>query len=901
MSFLNSRTRLFLGSAMLALTAFAAPALAQDAAGNADSQPDDAAAPTASSDIVVTGSRIRGVAPVGSTIVSVGLEEIAQSGAVTTAQVLQELPQIFNLGLSENSRGQAGGSGNATYGTAINIRGISPFATLTLVNGHRMPLSGTLGQAVDPSVIPTIALQRVEVVADGASAIYGSDAVAGVVNLIMRRGFNGLEVRGRQGFGDNYRDRQVSALVGHSWDTGNFTLAFEHAYQSGLNGRDRDFFRADQRPFGGRDYRLSQCSPGTIVAGGVNYAIPQGGVTPANAAALVPNTRNLCEIIADQDLIPRQIRHGASLAWEQTIGGVELSGDAYYSIRNFEFLGAQTLASVFVPSNNPFFVTPPGAQAAVSAAGGLTVNFSLRDVLGVNNKTTGEVQSYGTSVKAKFALSSEWSAEVQGFIGRDDSKARQFRLNGGALNAAVRSTNPATAFNPFGGSGTSQAVIDGLNNSLFFPTGVNIIKQIQANVDGPLFALPGGDVRLAAGLEYIDQSSVFDFVSGPRSAPQDRFARRQRNIKAAYAELLVPLLGPDNDIPGFYKLELNVAGRYEEYSDVGSTTNPKVGVNWTLFDGFKLRGSYGTSFRAPLLSDLQTATAALTVQNYSDPRSPTGTTIGVAQSGGNPNLEPESATTYSLGADFNPTFLPGLSLSVNYFYINYSNQIAQYLSDLSILQRENIFASLITRNPSPAFIAAAAANQQVNGVIPAVPLLYVDGRLLNLGRSISEGVDFNGSYSFSTRGIGNFRLFGAATLFTRYEVQITPTAPLLDALDTIFNPLDFRARGGVNWNWGGFSSAFIVNHVGRYSNDRITPIQRVKSFTTFDVNLNYTIRDSDGGLLDGLSFGLDVTNLFDRDPPYVNIAPGANGGGGFDPTAASPLGRVVAVTLGKVF
>jgi iron complex outermembrane receptor protein len=896
------RARLLKGVATVALGMTASAAFAaQEAADPAVATLPASEGGDEAGEIIVTGSRIRGVAPVGSAIISVGVDDIVQSGSITAAQALQELPQVFNLGVSENSRGQAGGSGNATYGTAINIRGISPYATLTLVNGHRMPLSGTLGQAVDPSVIPTVALQRIEVVADGASAIYGSDAVAGVVNLIMRRGYEGLEARGRIGFANDYTERQLSVLAGHKWATGSITLAYEHAYQSGLNGAERDFFRADQRGSGGRDYRLTQCSPGTIVSGGVNYAIPTGGVTPATAGSLVPGTRNLCDILSDQDLIPRQNRHSVSLAWQQSIGAVELSGDGYYSQREFRFRGAQTTASLFVPVTNPFFVTPPGAEAAVAAAGGLTVNYSLRDDLGRYNTTTGKVKSFGGSVKAEVALSSNWRAEVQGFIGRDESNARQFRLNSGALNAALRSTDPATSFNPFGGPGTTQSVLNGLNTSLFFPDGINEVKQVQANIDGKLFSLPGGDVRLAVGVEYIHAFSVFNFISGPRTAPQDRFARKSRSIKAAYAELLVPLIGPESGIPGVQSLELNLAGRYEDYSDVGSTTNPKIGVNWTVVEGLKLRGSYGTSFRAPLLSDLQTATAALTVQNYSDPTAVGGTTIGVAQSGGNPNLQPEEATTYSFGADLTPAALPGLSLSVNYFHINYSNQIAQYLSDLSILQRESIFASLITRNPSPEFIAQIASNQQVNGVIPAVPLLYVDGRLLNLGKSISEGVDFTASYAFSTNKAGDFRIFASGTKFTKYNVQITPTAPVIDALDTIFNPLDFRARGGISWKIGGLNSSIIANHVGSYRNDRITPNEKIKSFTTVDLHFDYTINNSDTGLLNGVSFGLDITNLFDRDPPYVNIAPGANGGGGFDPTAASPLGRLVSFTLGKAF
>lgn len=889
-----------LAAAMLAV---ASPAIAQTSEPSAvdDASSDSLSQQQAEADqIVVTGSRIRGAAPVGSTVTSVSADDVLQSGAVTTAQALQELPQVFNLGISEGSRGQAGGSGNATYGTAINIRGISPYATLTLVNGHRMPLSGTLGQAVDPSVIPTIALQRIEVVADGASAIYGSDAVAGVVNLILRRDFEGLEARGRYGFADSYEERQFSLLAGKRWATGSATFAYEHAFQSALNGQDRDFFRSDLTQFGGRDYRVTQCNPGTILAGGVSYAIPVGGVTPANAGALQPGTRNQCENLKDQDLIPQQSRHSASLAWQQELGAIRLSGDAYYSERRFRQRAAQGVASLFVPVTNPFFVTPPGAEAAVAAAGGLTVNYSLLNDLGPYNITTGIVRSYGANIGADFSLGGTWRGEIQGFYGRDRSQVFQDRLNGGALNAAVRSTNPQTSFNPFGGPGTPQSVLDGLNTNRFYPTGTNELKQVQAQIDGSLATLPGGDIRVALGAEYMHALSIFDFVSGPVTAPSDRYSRGTRTIKAAFIEALIPLFGRDNARPGFERLELNIAGRVEDYSDVGSTANPKIGISWEPVRGVTFRGSYGTSFRAPLLSDLQTATAGLFVQNYSDPLSPTGTTIGIAQSGGNPGLSPEEATTYSIGVDFAPVTVPELTVSATFFSINYGNQISQYLSDLSLLQRENVFASLITRSPTPAFIAGLAAQLPVNGVIPANPTLYIDGRLLNLGRSISEGMDFASDYTIPTGDTGRLRLRAAGTVFTRYDLQITPTAPTLDALNRIFNPLKFRGRASLLWSNDAINASIAANHVGGYTNDRINPNESVSSLTTIDLHFDYTL-SSPSGLLNGWTVGLDVTNLFDRDPPFVNIAPSQNGGGGFDPTNASPLGRLVSFTLGKRF
>jgi iron complex outermembrane receptor protein len=192
--------------------------------------------------VVITGSRIRGIAPVGAVVNSLTRENIETSGATTTAQLVQQLPQVFNLGVSENSRGQPGGSTNITYGASINLRGIGPYATLVLVNGHRVVGQGTTGSAVDPSILPTLALDRVEIVADGASALYGSDAIAGVANLIMRRNEKGVQAYARFGVGDAFHERQLGGLAGLRWDGGNATFTYEKTHRSALNGGDRDFF-----------------------------------------------------------------------------------------------------------------------------------------------------------------------------------------------------------------------------------------------------------------------------------------------------------------------------------------------------------------------------------------------------------------------------------------------------------------------------------------------------------------------------------------------------------------------------------------------------------------------------------------------------------------------------------
>jgi iron complex outermembrane receptor protein len=214
-------------------------------------------------EVVVTGSRIRGVAPVGSSLVSLGRDEVLSSGAATTADLLKQVPQITALGFNaEGSLGAAAAS-NITRATGPNLRGIGPTATLTILDGHRVSSAGTQGQVTDPSFLPPLALERVEVIADGASAIYGSDAVAGVINLIPRKTFTGFEFTARAGVADGYNEQQVGGVAGFDWTGGHLTVAVDHLRNDELKASDRWFISDDRRPFGGANGLATNCaSPG---------------------------------------------------------------------------------------------------------------------------------------------------------------------------------------------------------------------------------------------------------------------------------------------------------------------------------------------------------------------------------------------------------------------------------------------------------------------------------------------------------------------------------------------------------------------------------------------------------------------------------------------------------------
>ncbi len=864
------------------------------------------AAENALTEVVVTGSRIRGTAPVGSTVVAVGRAEIDTSAVVNTTQLIQEVPQVFNLGISENSRGQSGGNSNITLGSTINLRALGPFATLTLIDGHRAVPQGTSGLAVDPAVIPMLAVERVEIVADGASAIYGSDAIAGVANVILRRNFDGFEIRGRYGVADDADENQVGLIYGHTWGSGQVTISAEHQFRSALNGEDRDFFRADLRDEGGRDYRSRLCQPGNIVvgsgAGATSYAIPEGGVTAGNAGALQPGTFNLCDPNKSQDLLPQQERNGALVTFDQDItDNWSVHANAFWSKREFENRTAYQTGTLTVPSTNAFFVAPPGATlspcpaSAGVPAGTLceVVQYSFRND-SPERTNVGFSEAAQITVGTTIGLPADWQLDIDYTYGHDEDEADNPLIAAPRLAAALASSNPATALNPFGGSNSESVIADIISNRQLAQGGTNM-HVMEAALSGRLFDLPGGAVRLAAGYE----GQRYNYTTGVNGVFRDF----ERDVDSAYLEVFLPIFGSSNAVTGLRSLTLNVAGRYDEYSDVGDTTNPKYGLDWKPIDSLTFRASYGESFRAPGIAQIYGNSNRLFVQNYTDPTLGGALRIGATLSGGNLNLEPETSKTRSFGVEYAPEALPGFKGSLTYFDIDYDGQVVQFLSDLTILNREADFAGtgIIVRNPDPAYIAELA-QLGVTGVLPPVVTLFVDGRSFNLGQSNMQGFDAQLSYAWQTDSLGDFGATLNGTYLTSYEYALTPQAQPADLLNVIYNPMRLKLRGGLSWRLGGLTASTTVNHINSYTNN-LSPVQPdVDSFTSLDLYVGYSFADSFSGTwLEDLTVALDVTNAFDKEPPFVDIAESANGGGGFDPTQVNPLGRVIGLSVSAKF
>jgi iron complex outermembrane receptor protein len=855
--------------------AIATPALAQEEAPTTGAQ-------AAEQDIVVTGSRIRGIDPVGSAVIAIDSDQIMEEPVTSTNDILRRVPQVVSLGANRAGGNAQNGAANATRGAGINLRGLSTNATLLLYDGKRLPPQGTQGQFTDPSAIPSIALGRIEVVADGTSAVYGSDAVAGVVNLILRKDFSGIEVRGRYGITEaDYYEAQAAVLLGHKWDSGWIMAAGEYAKNNDLLGSELDFYTSDNRSRGGRDLRGTNCAPGTIVAGGVNYAIPAGGVTPATAGSLVANTRNLCEFRDIAQVIPDQERWSGVAALSQDItDGIRIFADGFYSRRSGTLLFNPT-ANATVPSTNPFFVSPvPGATS-------VTVQTTFLGATGaLPNDYWASTWNVSGGVEAD--LFGDFQGTVYYAQGRSEEVAdrRRSGINAAALNAALADTNPATALNVFGGT-NNPATLARITDNYFVIEGKTRLEVVNAQLDGSLFAIPGGNVRIALGAEHRVEYTYTSLLTG-QSASQVRTASDgSRNVDAVFAELFVPIVGADNAAPGLERLNLSLALRHENYSDFGSTTNPKIGLTYSPWTGLVLKGTYGTSFRAPTFTEVSTVGGGAGLYFDTLP-GPSGNQIGIGIAGGNPGLKPEQATTWSFGIDITPPEIPGFTASVNYFRIDYTDQI-QALRGTPGLLTNPIYSQFVQFNPTAAQISALVnsglpINQAIN---QSLVTFIADGRRQNLGTSLFRGLDFTAAFRWNWGGV-ELDAGIQGTYILDYLFEAVPGAGLVNVLDTIGFTQKFRTQADIGAKVGAFKSRLTWNHLNGYTNTTSTVVRDVSNYDTFDLLVGYDFTDR-------INLSLDVRNLFDEDPPFVDTT------NGFDPQASNPIPRMFAITANVKF
>ncbi|MES2698127.1 MAG: TonB-dependent receptor plug domain-containing protein, partial [Pseudomonadota bacterium] len=507
---------------------FATSAQAQDA----DSAEDEDV-------IIVTGSSLRGVAPVGSSLVSIGSEDLENTAIQTVQQALKTVPAVVGL----NSPGQGGfGSfdGAGTNAPTIHSLGASASnSTLILLNGHRMPVGGANHVLADPNIVPTIMLQRVEVLADGASSVYGSDAVAGVINFITRRNLDGLEANFQKGFGDSYGTINASAAFGQTWDSGSFIIGYAYSDRDNLSAGDRDFTNPNQVTRGGFNFLDNNCGPaGTLTTGGLAYYAPYNtagaAYVPAGTTNPIANQNGRCGYVDAWDLIPAETRHNMMASIQQDVGdALRITADLIYSNRQStqRISRGNANGTVYLSgapagqSNNPFAtaaftaLNATRAQSSLAPVTSATVNFNGDTLLGEGAQAIGRDETFYGRLDLDYEVVEDVHVNVGGLVGRNDSSVEtigrinasgfQLALNGraaatinGVSQSVSQTLSAANALDVFGGGQTSAATLATLTDSRVFQLGEQTILNAYAKIEARLFELPGGPARIAVGGEF---------------------------------------------------------------------------------------------------------------------------------------------------------------------------------------------------------------------------------------------------------------------------------------------------------------------------------------------------------------------------------------------------------------
>ncbi|MET0269733.1 MAG: TonB-dependent receptor [Sphingomonas sp.] len=906
-------------------------------------------------DIVVTGTILRGAPPVGSNVISVGEERIASSGATTANELLATVPQVSNL-FNNVPTARLGVASNQIQVVRPNLRNLvgetsSSASTLVLFDGHRVSSVGVTQNAVDPDLIPTLAIERVEVVTDGGSSTYGSDAVGGVINFITRKRFDGVKVTGRYGFADDYRQVDTGAIVGKDWGTGSLFAAYNYQHNDAIFGRDRDFIRDVDFLSPNLTPRGRQCSPSNVQTGGNVFGAP----------SLTTAGLNVCDPSDDSTAVPRSTRHGAFAGLHQDlVDWLTVDVRAFYGERKSTslspFRGSVNLSAVsspgfpafgVPPSFRNFYFTPVPGQNPTAAQ---TVLFSLQPLLGRNSaRSSSEFQEWGANAEFKADLTENWGLRTLFNYSESNSEFHIEGFNETLLNAfanGATAANTINFYNPGAGS-ADTANIARLIDSERAGQGHDELVQVRAIVDGTLFTLPGGAVKVAAGYEYLRNEFR---QRTAENAPIGRidtltYAPYNRQVNSVFGELQVPIVGEDNRLGFIHTLTLAGSVRYDHFSDFGSTTNPKVGVNFKPVGWLGFRANYSTSFNAPSPNDqlgaLRNTASFFPFNAFVRPGDTPTATGTVALQGSNPGLRPQTADIYSFGVDIDPPFLEGLHASASYYnvdfknvisipspnttiFANFPNNVVSNAGGVSLAQIQEFLNG--SGAPNAATTLATVAGRCTNA---AACNLYqlVDFRQGNYGTVKVDGIDFSANYRTAT-GFGGIDGGVSGNYTLNRKTQTGIGAPIIDQLRATNAVLPngqrlvnnatgrLQLQASIGADIGGFRAQATLNHSSGFRLVRCDPAtvpactaaanglptanglpqDRVGDFNTVNLFFKYTV-PAESGMLKELEFTLNVNNVFDEDPPIFrqigSQLPGyANG---------FTLGRLVQFGVSKKF
>ena len=709
-------------------------------------------------EVVITGSLIRGPQYSPSPLRTFTEIDIKESGYATIHGFLNAQPSFFRGTTSEANGGPANGlvqtgaltgsntqATNLTFAQSVNLHGVGDGSTLVLFNGMRV--AKTAGNfSTNLLALPASAVEQVDILNDGASALYGSDAVAGVINFHLRRDYSGQETHARYGFATEGggAERQISQTLGRNWQGGSFLVSGEYFGRGDVDAGDRSF--SNELP-----------SP----------------------TRLLPDAKSYSALVT---------------ARQEISSGIELTGTGLYSKRRVHSL----------TSND---VGPPETP-----------------LLWVNDHHGDETQ-YSLMGGGSMHLGATWLGTLDVNVSHNESSRRQ-----------VQSRGP-------------------LGTETFNDAETSATKGAGVTFDGTVFEWRGAPVKAAVGGQYRQES----FDPGRTDF--------SRHSKAAFGQLLVPYAFDPQRIDSA-RLELTAAGRCEDYSDFGSHCDPKVGLVFALPSlGMNFRSTWGKSFTAPEFLQLHTPDMGLF---FPVPNATGGMTLAAFRAGGNPELQPQKAKTFTAGFDIRPSdFLRGFTLSATYFAINERDRIEPSTGLFDVFLNPQYFGRI---DPTPDQAVLQHLSEQPDSFNPtglpwSLAQVLVDDRYLNIASMRLNGIDLLVGYELPVRtSVFHFTL--DTTYLLKKALQQSASAPRIEVLNQIDNPVDLRMRAGMAWRYGAWSVASFVNYTDDYKDSRVPPTAEVSSWTTVDLTLRYQLPFTNRSLRN-MEVGLFGQNVFGAQPPYV--------------------------------
>ncbi len=800
-------------------------------------------------EIAVTGSRIkRATAPASQSVISITAQDMKLSGDVSVADALRS-STLNSLGSFRESSGNSAQS-NATF----NLRGAGASRTAVLINGRRTVGSPSLGGggSVNLNLIPMSFVERIEIVADGASAVYGSDAVTGVVNVILKSGYDGAEFSMRYGdrSKDNGTEHGFSFLTGAQGDKGSVTFGIEMDTRDPVFDKDRDFTKARYSDLNGDGFITGyQETEGvsfygySIVNPGYDTSIP---FSNTNRDTWYVNPGNNCvddgsfvgELKADAVFGPDAGFYcGYAYA---NVSANRASMDRINAYVNADYQVSDDIEIYVdaVMSNNESFgrYAPPAAPGTALATDPKNpfgepmsgyfrwVDIGTRDnivndtLVDVNIGMTADV-SDDLSFEAYYTYSDYRSASIG-----------QYYLSYGGFAENV--AEGITDYDQYVANLKSTTLNDDRQN----------MQKVFAGFQYNMFEMAGGQAIIAAGVETFDinYAALVDAQSeaGLVGGSAGNSARGSRSVKAVTAEAILPVTD---------YLEVDVAVRYDDYSDFGSEVSPRAGVTFTMIDNLVLKASYGQGFRAPDLSDLYGATS-FSAEGATDYYgcSLVGTPEDQCNSrqfdtfiGSNANLSAETSETFSLGAEY--TYNDNWVGKIQFVTLELQNAV-EYVSAQDMLNVDNN-----TGGNNPAVV------RQANGSVISIAAGYQNA-VSDVSR---ESVDLGLMGDIDTDEYGTFSFRADGTKYLKYESEAQfGTGILGDAVDTLGFP-EWRSSARVSWTMGNWGAAFSADYIGESESG--SGEVKWDSYKTYNLNASYDL--SDWG-----SVTIGANNLTNEDP-----------------------------------